>query len=157
MAKILVLAAAVPLLFGPSARADDHKPQSEPEPVSTECTQPVPERRYTDDTLIYLLSVDLTDCDWWDGSPIQLDVTLARLDAEGEEVANVVTLCGVGAAPEEADLYRTTSCESTVDLEHPGVEVARYRGEVTFPWQDGERTVGFTVLCAAPALQCQEP
>lgn len=111
---------------------------------------------YGPDDISYFVEIDLSGCDWWDGSPIRLDVTLARLDAEGEEVAEVVTLCGVGAPAEEPHLYRTTSCESRVDLEHPGIEVARYRGEVTYPWRDGERSTGFTVICTAPALTCRD-
>jgi hypothetical protein len=111
---------------------------------------------YGPDDMSYFIEIDLSGCDWWDGSPIQLDVTLARLGAEGEEVADVVTLCGVGARAEDAHRYRTTSCETRVDLEHPGVELARYRGEVTYLWRDGEQSTGFTVFCTAPALQCHD-
>jgi hypothetical protein len=111
---------------------------------------------YGPDDMSYFVEIDLSGCDWWDGSPIRLDVTLARLGAEGEEVADVVTHCGVGELPDDTHQYRTTSCETRLDLEHPGVELARYRGEVTYPWRDGDRTTGFTVFCTSPALQCED-
>jgi hypothetical protein len=112
---------------------------------------------YGPDDMSYFVEIDLSGCDWWDGSPIQLDVTLARLGAEGEEVSDVVIHCGVGALPDDTHQYRTTSCETRVDLEHPGVELARYRGEVTYPGPDGDQTTGFTVFCTSPALTCQDP
>jgi hypothetical protein len=161
MAKILVLAAAVPLLFGPSARADDNKPQPEPQPVSTECTQPVPERRYTDDTLIYLLSVDLTDCDWWNGSPIQLEASLERVDGTEGHGAWSGALCGVdftvrpdtgdGSSTQATARSKSGTCDVQVAIDHPAVEAAYYRAEVSFPRDGGRRTLSFTALCGQPA------
>jgi hypothetical protein len=157
MRKLLLLAAAVPLLIGPSARADDNTPQPEREPGSAACTQPVPERRYTDDTLVYLLSVDLTDCDWWDGSRIQLEAGLERVDGTEGQGASSGALCGVDFAvrPDSGDGSSTPAtarpksgtCDVQVAIDHPAVEAAYYRGEVSFPWAGGRRTLSFTALC----------
>jgi hypothetical protein len=38
-----------------------------------------------------------------------------------------------------------------VAIDHPAVEVAYYRGEVSFPWDGGRRTLSFTALCGQPA------
>jgi hypothetical protein len=107
--------------------------------------------------MLYRVEIDLSGCDWWDGSPIQLDVSLSRLDAEGEESANVVTLCGVGPKVAGKRARDHATCETTVALEHPGIELARYRGEATYPWRDGPRTMGFEIVCASPPNHCQEP
>ncbi|MEW6475443.1 MAG: hypothetical protein AB1679_24575 [Actinomycetota bacterium] len=123
------------------------------------CTEPVPERIYSADRLAYRLSVDLSHCDWWDGSPIQLDAGLERLDGTGGHGAWSGTVCGIGLAmgtdssePEAETTVRSKSgvCEIQVAMEHPPVEAAYYRGEVSFPWQGARRTLAFTALCGQP-------
>jgi hypothetical protein len=37
-----------------------------------------------------------------------------------------------------------------VDIEHPPIEAAYYRGEVSFPWDGGRRSLSFTALCGPP-------
>jgi hypothetical protein len=161
MRKVLVLAAAVPLVFGPPALADEKKAERESQTASGECNQPVPERTYTDDELVYRLAVDLTHCDWWDGSPIQLDADLERLDGTEGHGAGSGTVCGVDFTirPDNGEESSTETtarpksgiCEVQVAIEHPPVEAAYYRGEVSFPWDGGRRTVSFTALCGQPA------
>jgi hypothetical protein len=65
------------------------------------CAVPVPVRSYTHDQLTYRLAVDLTDCDWWDNTPVQLDASLERIDPAGGHGAGSFTLCGAG--PVDAD------------------------------------------------------
>lgn len=120
-----------------------------------DCQEPIPVGSYDDAHMTYGVTVDFSECSWWDGSPIQLDATLSRLDAEGEEVANVVTRCGALAFG-DVSREELSTCEVDVELEHPPVEVARYRGEVTFPWRDGPRTIGFTAYCVSPGARCHE-
>ena len=67
------------------------------ESSGTGCTEPKPERTYADHQLVYRLAVDLTHCDWWDGSPIQLEADLERLDGLGGYGAWSGTICGVGS------------------------------------------------------------
>jgi hypothetical protein len=150
--KKLVLALLTATLLGlpasPSLAAKEH----------IDCQEPIPVGNYDGSHMSYGLAVDYSSCSWWDGSAIRLDAELARLDAEGETVADVVTLCGVGPGLDygEPRSRHNSTCEVGVELEHPPVEVARYRGEITFPWRDGPRTVGFTVYCASPGSLCRE-
>ena len=151
--SLLALAVGVPLLFPPPAFAA-------PNTTGDHCHEPVPERSYSDDQLVYRLAVDLTNCDWWDGSPIQLEADLERLDGSGGHGAWSGTLCGAVSAigqdnGQESSTETTVSpksgiCEVQVDIEHPPIEAAYYRGEVSFPWDGARRTVTFTALCGQP-------
>jgi hypothetical protein len=51
------------------------------------------------------------------------------------------------ADPDVEAAFRSGSCQVATDLEHPAVEAALYRGQVTYPWTDGNRTVTFAALC----------
>ena len=62
------------------------------------CNERVPERTYTDNQLVYRLAVDLTQCDWWDGSLTQLEADLERLEGSGGHGAWSGTLCGAVSA-----------------------------------------------------------
>jgi hypothetical protein len=48
------------------------------------------------------------------------------------------------------------TCDVTTALEHPSAELALYRGEVTYPWKDGPKTVGFSAYCASPGGLCRD-
>ena len=126
----------------------------------TACREPEPERSYADHQLVYRLAVDLTDCDWWDGSPIQLEADLERLTGLEGHGAWSGTICGVGSdlrsrnnerRTKQATTPRSGVCEIQVAMEHPAIETAYYRGEVTFPGTAGQRTLSFTALCGQPA------
>jgi hypothetical protein len=56
------------------------------------------------------------------------------------------------------DVEQTTrsSCEVVTVLEHSPAEVARYSGEIKYPWKNGPRTVGFTAYCSSPVKVCHE-
>jgi hypothetical protein len=123
------------------------------------CREPEPERTYEDHQLVYRLAVDLTDCEWWDGSPIQLEADLERLTGLEGHGAWSGTVCGVGSDIRSRSYERRTKraaprvgvCEIQVTMEHPPFETAYYRGEVTFPGTGGQRTASFTALCGQPA------
>jgi hypothetical protein len=159
MRKLLSLVVAIPLLFGPSAFADETSQRADSQAVGSGCSQPVPQRSYTDDQLVYSLAVDLTNCAWWDRSPIQLEADLDRTDGTEGHGAGSGTLCGVAFAirpdngeqpPTETATPKSGICEVQVALEHPPVEAAYYRGEVSFPWDGGRRTLSFTAVCGPP-------
>jgi hypothetical protein len=127
-----------------------------------DCQVPVPTGNYDSSHMSYALAVDYSECSWWKGRAIRLDAELARLDVEGETTVGTITLCGVRPEPiaEEpggsaSDSWDAT-CEVGVGLEHPPAEVARYHGEITFPWRDATRTVEFTLLCASPGSLCRD-
>jgi hypothetical protein len=91
------------------------------------CVEPVPVRSYTHDQLTYRLALDLTDCDWWDRKPIQLDAALARISATGDGGgAGGLAWCGVVAlTPETEDM----SDEGTPEVD--GAPGAGTSGEET--------------------------
>lgn len=168
------------------------------------CEEPVPTRSYEGRAMTYGLSIDLSACWWWNGSPIQLVASLSRLDGTGEEGTTTGTVCGGwpesshdtdgdgggkradkspdkeadgpadepddaadngrgGRHDEEGDDFQASSasesrftCEVSTALEHPSAEVALYRGEITYPWKDGEKTVGFSAYCASPGGFCRD-
>jgi hypothetical protein len=87
LALTLLTAALLGLPASPSLAAEEQ----------VDCQEPIAVGDYDGAHMSYALAVDYSTCSWWDGSPIRLEATLARLDAEGEEVADVVTLCGAMA------------------------------------------------------------
>ncbi len=132
------------------------------ESTATGCTEPRPERTYAADHLVYRLAVDLTNCEWWDGSPIQLEAELERLDGTAGHGAWSGTVCGIdnSAMRTTTDASGTNEqpakplpggCEIQVTMEHPSFETAYYRGEITFPGADGRRSLSFTAVCGQPA------
>lgn len=147
------------------------------------CEEPAPTRRYDARGMTYGLAVDYAGCWWWDGSPIQLEATLSRLDGTGEEGSTTVVLCGGVESAERSDepaddqapevesggygrparsvrpewsRARSATCDVSTGLEHPAVEFARYRGEITYPWRNGPRTVNFVAFCTSPGRVCRE-
>jgi hypothetical protein len=141
------------------------------------CVEPKAERNYGAERVVYAMAMDLGGCDWWDGGQIVLEATLSRLDGQGETVAIRWALCGAlparapsdadrtgsdpvvrtpetaYGAPSDAERARTRSglCHVFADLDHPTFEAALYQGEISYPWADGTRTVGFSAQCGPPA------
>ena len=143
------------------------------------CVEPVAQRNYGPDRVTYALVMDLGGCDWWDGGQVVLEATLSRLDGGGETVASRFALCGAFpdrrlGGPDTADsdeVFRTPEstggarsdggparawsglCDVFADLDHPGIEAALYRGEITYPWAGTRRSVRFAAVCG-PAAGC---
>lgn len=118
----------------------------------SECREPTAVRDYDGQSLTYKLAVDLSGCEWWDHSPIQLAAGLNRFDGAGEHGAMSFALCGgriVTTDDGETRREGNPTCEVDVTIEHPALDLAHYRGEVTYPWRGGDRTVTFDAVCAA--------
>jgi hypothetical protein len=133
---------------------------------------PLPQRTYDDQRLQYHLAIDLTNCGWWDRSPIQLEAMVDRLDpAEGHGAASFVVCvteraessagtadaggeqAGGEAANGDHATPNSAACNVEVTVDHPSVEAAHYHGEISFPWEGGRRTVAFNALCG-PGAGC---
>jgi hypothetical protein len=163
---VAVLLAASPLFAPGAAGAGPADP--------TGCVEPVPQRSYDDSRLTYRLTVDYSGCGWWHGGPITLDAALSRLDGQGEVGSDSLAMCASPTAAHPTDdegrsqpatFHRDRSddgdtggdaspgptCAVSVALEHPAVEGALYRGQVTYPWEGGGRTVHFAALCGPQA------
>lgn len=126
------------------------------------CTEPDPARRYGPEALTYGLELDLSGCNWWKGGPIEMSASISRSVGADEAISDVAAYCGAPARPRhragqtEADPRHERAapavCSVDVEMEHPRFEIAVYRGEITYPWRDGERTVDFAALCTATPL-----
>jgi hypothetical protein len=171
---VAVLLATCPMLTAGAAGA---APANE----TKGCVEPVPQRSYDESQLTYRLAVDFSGCDWWHGGPITLDAALSRLDGQGEVGSDSLAMCASPLAAPPAPQDRDTqdgqtrsatfqpaasgdaddrdrdasslagTCDVSVGLGHPAVEAALYRGQVTYPWEGGDRTVGFSALCGPQA------
>lgn len=140
---MLVLALALLSLSPASAAAADDGDASA-------CRHPELERLYDEESFFVRLVLDLSGCEWWDGSPIQLEATLMRHDGEDGYAATSFTVCGVSPTHDGPRPRREADpCEVVVGFEHPPVERARYDGEVTYPWRGGERTLSFDATCTS--------
>jgi hypothetical protein len=132
------------------------------------CAEPTPARDYDAQALTYRLAMDVSGCDWWDGSPIQLVADVGRLDGTREEGATSFVLCGGLALGERSEADAPTAagapavgratCEVAVGLDHPPVEAARYHGKISYPWEGATRTVTFEAVCvsAGPLADCHD-
>jgi hypothetical protein len=76
-------------------------------------------------------------------------------DTTDEDAENGGRRSRVAAAGEVEQTTRS-SCEVVAVLEHSPAEVARYQGEIKYPWKDGPRTVGFTAYCSSPVKVCHD-
>jgi hypothetical protein len=130
--------------------------------AGSSCAAPVPTFSYGKGVLAYGVEVDYSGCAWWDGQMIELSAMVERLDLDGEGVA-VSVLCGARevaypdvAAPVKMSVAR--SCGVVAELDHPPVEVARYRGEVSWPWKGSTVTATFETVCVATPFggHCEE-
>ena len=174
--KRTLIAALVPLLAAPVVIASGVTTAGAADSTGA-CALPTAERSYTHDQLVYRLALDLTGCGWWDGSPVRLDANLDRFDATESHGAGSFVMCssldavpgqeGPDAAPSGAaaatgsdngpnpapPALRSGACAVEISVDHPATEAARYKGDITFPWEDGTRTVSFNALCG-PAAGC---
>jgi hypothetical protein len=132
------------------------------------CAEPVPVRSYTADKMTYRLDIDLTDCAWWDRRTIELGAALDRVSATADGGgAGSLTWCAVtafthetadmsdegearfGAADADGSIAMGPGwCAIQVSIDHPPLDTAHYKGAITFPWEDGPRTVSFNAVCS---------
>lgn len=165
MRRALILATATTLaalmIPSPASAAEAEVPSGTP--GESPCLEPVPTFAYDESVLAYGIEVDLAGCDWWDGTEIELSVDIERFTGLEDEGTNVAVLCGgmVITYPEDGGPVETPvadSCGVIAEMEHPSVEVARYRGQVTYPWEGGTVTAGFDAVCVGTPLSghCQQ-
>ena len=125
-------------------------------PSAGGCMFPGTARSYEDTQLTYGVDLDVTDCPWWRGTPITLDATVVRIEGEESTTADRMALCGdavTDSGQPGTDQPRPGACAVSVSVDHPAGETAEYRGKATFPWEDGDHTYTFDVLCR-PTTGC---
>lgn len=96
-------------------------------------------RDYGPGSLTYHLHLDLAGCRWWDGSDRSLHVSLRRSDNHG-----AATVARSAPAPCTG---RAAACDASATIAHPEGETARYAGQATWTWEDGQRQVSFATSC----------
>jgi hypothetical protein len=146
MRKLVLLAAAVPLVFGPAALAADQKPD---EPRSV-CRVPDVDLVYDTHDLMVLVSLPVDGCRSRQGRVFPLSASITRLDnSGGRDVADWGVDCGPFRSDENAADHGDppSSCDLNVAYEHPEVESAQYDVEVTYPGATAERTMSAVVFC----------
>jgi hypothetical protein len=124
------------------------------------CALPTAERSYTRDMLSYRLAVDVTDCDWWDGTPVQLEAGIERVDpTEGHGVSSFV-LCGVGRVLSEtpasdsegADSNESSSRSLADDEPATGEAKALPKAEEPAPIRSGACAVEVSIEHPSPEV-----
>ena len=126
--------ATVMLIPGPASAAKD---------ASRSCAQPEAERTYTPQSMRYRMSIDLSGCSWWEGTPIQMSAAIERITTGGSDGVGSGTGCGVSSRRGRAN----PTCAVDVTLAHQRFEAVRYQGSITYPGPDGDTTVGFSAVC----------
>jgi hypothetical protein len=140
---VVVLSAAL-MALGPVASAEP-KP-SPPSGGTGDCGWKVT-RDYLPETMTYRLHLDLGGCPWWDGSPRELVVELARDDGSGRPERRR-SLVACSSDPDETGRPQASACEAFVSADHPENETdVRYRGTAGWNWHDGRHRAAFESSC----------
>jgi hypothetical protein len=129
--------AGLMLVAGPGA-ARAAKP-SPPVGGSKDCGWRV-SRDYGPESMTYRLRLDLAGCRWWDGSERSLHVSLRRADGPGDGAAAARSAPAPCTGP-------TARCDASATIAHPEGETARYAGQATWNWDDGQHQVTFATTC----------
>jgi hypothetical protein len=143
---IIVIAFAGPAMTGTAGAFEEQA-----------CREPITARTYTSDSMLLRLELDLHDCDWWDGSPLELIGVVTRDDGEREDFAFSLQACSAianeGWEDGSVPRFDKVGCTIEVQMDHPTVEVAHYMGGVSYIWDDGPQVWSFDTTCVSSPLQ----
>ena len=157
MRKLVLLAAAVPLVFAPTALAADRQPEQQPV-----CQVPDVDLVYDAHDLMVLVSLPVDGCRSRQDRVFPLSASITRMDnSGGRDVADWSVDCGPFRSDdnaEGADAAPASSCDLNVAYEHPEVESAQYDVEVTYPGATADRTMSNVVFCRSDGSwgSCEE-
>ena len=147
MRKLVLLAAAVPLLFSPTALAADQKAERQ-----SVCRVPDVELSYDTDTFTTLVTLPVSGCTSREHTQFILSASISRLDHDGgRDVIERSAMCGPfrSASDFEDGNAPQYSCTMALWLDHPTVETAQYDVEVTYPGAAAERTMRLFTFCTS--------
>jgi hypothetical protein len=157
MRKLLLLSAAVPLLFAPSAFAGDKPAERE-----SVCRVPDIDLTYDTETFTALVSLPASGCTSREHRQFVLSASISRLDHEGgRDVVERSAMCGPFRSAsdfESAGEAPQYFCDLAVFLDHPELESAQYDVEVTYPGAAAERTTSVFTFCTSDGntAPCEE-
>ncbi|MCA1841909.1 MAG: hypothetical protein LC792_01710 [Actinobacteria bacterium] len=145
MRRILLLAAAVPILLAPPALAHDRSQRA------SSCPPPEITHRYDTERLSVNVRLRATGCPSREDRRFVLSAEITRFDGDGptDRVERAVTC---GPFPTMAELDRDDSegyflCDLDVALAHPKIETIHYDVDVAHPGEHSTRTTTLTLGC----------
>ena len=144
---VLLLCAAVPLLFSPSALAADQKAEGD-----SVCRVPDVDLSYDTETFTTLVSLPVSGCKPREHTQFIVSASISRLDHDGgRDVIERSAMCGPFRSADDFEDGKAPqySCTLAVWVDHPKVETAQYDVEVTYPGAAAERTMRLFTFCTS--------
>jgi hypothetical protein len=149
---VLLLCAAVPLLFAPPALATDGRGQAEK--AESVCRPPEVDHSYRTDALSVHVKLPASGCSSREHSLFYVSAGISRTDVFGpqESVWRSVR-CGPFMSAEDRERFDMAPgeyfCELDVTLGHQPVETSDYEVEVTYPGATEDRTLTLRLACTS--------
>ena len=148
MRKLVLLAAAVPLLLSPTALAADHQAER-----PSTCRVPDVDLSYDTETFTALVSLPVSGCESREHTQFILSASIARTDSNvGRDMVERSAMCGPfrSASDFESDQEPPRYvCNLALWLDHPESESARYDVEVSYPGARQPRTDHVFTFCTS--------
>jgi hypothetical protein len=147
MRKLVLLAAAVPLLLAPSAVAAEKKAERE-----SVCRVPDVDLSYDTETFTTLVTLPVSSCKSREHSQFMVSASISRLDNDGgRDVIERSAMCGPFRSADDFEDGKAPqySCTMALWLDHTTVETAQYDVEVTYPGASAERTMRLFTFCTS--------
>lgn len=155
MGKIVLFAAAVPLLFTRPALAGDG-PAGEPA-----CREPHIGVEYRVDGFGLHVSVPAGGCPARQDRQFVVSASVSRVDTpRSRTTVEREVVCGpFGSAADGGGRAAPSSCDLDVAVAHPAVEQAEYDVEVSYPGPAADRTDSFSAECTSDGVTatCERP
>jgi len=149
--RLLLLAAALPLVLAPPALAGDGH-ETEAGKTESHCRTPDVDHSYDSASLSVHVKLAASGCASREHSMFYVSTAITRSDAFGPQ-NSVWRSVRCGPFPSRADHDGDGSweyfCDLDVALEHPAVETNDYEIEVTFPGAVAERTLTLSLVCTS--------
>ena len=148
MRKLVLLAAAVPLLLSPTALATDKPPERQ-----SVCRVPNVELTYDTATFTTVVSLPVSGCEPREHTQFILSAQVFRTDSNvGRDMVERSAMCGPFRSASDFESGQEPpqySCNLAVWLDHPEVESARYDVEVSYPGARQPRTDHVFTFCTS--------
>ena len=153
MRKLVLLAAAVPLLCSPAALATDDE-KAEPKSV---CRAPDVALDYDAQTFSAVVSLPATGCASREHTIFDLSAVITRVDNSGQsrDFTERSMTCGPFRSAADRESHEAPAqyfCDLALFLPHPELETAQYTVDVTYPAASGDpRTMSVFTVCTSDA------
>jgi hypothetical protein len=116
------------------------------------CAEPQITRTYDGTALTHRIRIDLQGCPWWKGAPFEIASFLSRYDGVNQDVDFAISDDCTDMWTDSGYHPERTVCDVTVRIEHPGIETARYIGDIVHHWAGGVRITSFRAVCVTAVV-----